>query len=430
VFQERIKRPVQPSLAATATTNGIAKPALSSAAEPELRVCVYDNLRELVHLQPAWEELLSASPMASIFSTWEWLVPWWRAFGGCQKLIVLAFYDSRSSLVGLAPLELIVRRKAGIRLKIIRLMGDGSGDSDNLDVLVRPGFEAHVTSAFFKFIQKEFHLWDICELNRLPEASTAGRQVLHHVEANDWPHLFTVHPRSAVILPETWECYQNMLSSKERGKINYLSRRLEKKYEVRFYRCTRSSDLSFCLESLFELHQKRWEQQGDLGAFCSVARRGFYHEMSHLLLERGRLQFWLLELEGKSVAALFGFRYRDTVYALQEGFDPSHSADSVGYVLRAHMLKQLIAAGVRRYDFLAGNNPSKARWGAREGEYMDIHFARPFSRGSLWLHTTHNARRSKEWLRSRLPGSAWNVLHRMKLHLGSKRRKPSLAAQR
>jgi CelD/BcsL family acetyltransferase involved in cellulose biosynthesis len=220
-----------------------------------------------------------------------------------------------------------------------------------------------------------------------------------------------------------------MLSSKERGKINYLSRRLEKKHQVRFYKCTQLSELSTCLDALFQLHQKRWELQGDRGTFRSAARRDFYYETSHLLLERERLQFWLLELDGKPVAALFGFRYRDTVYALQEGFDPSYSLDSVGYVLRAYMLKQLIAGGVRRYDFLAGTSPSKTRWGAQTEQYMNIHFAMPFTCGSLYLHVIHHIRESKEWLRSRLPRSAWAVLHRINVHLRGQRRKASVAAQ-
>src|SRR5216683_2679850 len=112
----------------------------------DLTVRVYRDLDDLQTLVPAWEELLSAYPLATTFCTWEWLSSWWRAFGGGRQLLVLAFYDpsqcDHSQLVGLATLSLERHRLAGLMsLRKIRLMGDGSGDSDSLDMPVRPGWE-------------------------------------------------------------------------------------------------------------------------------------------------------------------------------------------------------------------------------------------------------------------------------------------------
>jgi CelD/BcsL family acetyltransferase involved in cellulose biosynthesis len=292
-------------------------------------------------------------------------------------------------------------------------MGDGSGDSDNLDILVSPGYEAEIIDAFFEFIEKRLRGWDVCELTTVPSQSRSAKPLLLKLQQRHWYHLTRQRPCSMVTLPETWEAYQKRLSSKERGKINYLSRRLEKTYNLRFYECTEASELDLCLEHLYRLHQARWEAKGELGSFRSIARRNFYSDMSRLLLQRGRLEFWLLELNGQTVAALFGFRHLNTVYALQEGFDPSYQADSIGYVLRAHMLGRLIAAGVRRYDFLAAYNPSKARWGALEGHYRDVHFARPYSLGSFLLRAVECGARTKEGLRARLPRPMWTLLHRL-----------------
>jgi CelD/BcsL family acetyltransferase involved in cellulose biosynthesis len=392
----------------------------SLSRQHDLLVRVYKSLEDLSTLVPEWEHLLADCPDASTFSTWEWLSSWWRAFGDDQKLLVLAFHDSNSRLVGLAPLALAAKRVGGMRVQVIRLVGDGSGDSDNLNILVCPGYEVEIIDAFFDFIEKRLHGWDICELNTVPAQSRSAKHLLLELQERDWYHLTHQRPCSVITLPESWEAYQKRLSSKERGKINYRSRHLEKKYCVRFYKCTEASELSLCLEHLYRLHQKRWESQGELGSFRSVARRNFYSDMSHLLLERGRLEFWLLELDGKTVAALFGFRHLNTVYSLQEGFDPSYQADSIGYVLRAHVLGQLIAAGIRRYDFLFGRDPSKARWVAQEGNYLDLHFARPYSLGSCFLRAVECGANTKEWLRARLPRPLWTLLHRLNASVSSR----------
>src|SRR5438270_5448446 len=60
--------------------------------DESLQVRSYRTLEELQNLQPAWEELLSSYPLATTFSTWEWLSAWWHAFGKGRELLVLAFF--------------------------------------------------------------------------------------------------------------------------------------------------------------------------------------------------------------------------------------------------------------------------------------------------------------------------------------------------
>jgi CelD/BcsL family acetyltransferase involved in cellulose biosynthesis len=393
-----------------------------------LRMQVFTRLEDLATLVPGWEQLLADSPDASIFSTWEWLSAWWRAFGDGQKLLVLAFYDSTSRFVGLAPLAVGTKRLAGLRLRVLRLMGDGSGDSDNLDIICQAGLEAIVTNAVFEFIKQLQPKWDVCELNTLPAQSQPAKCMLDGLKASAWPHVTHRRPCLAITLPKSWDSYRQLISPNERYNISRFWRRLENKYRVRCYKCRDRDELTVCLERLFELHQKRWALRGEVGAFRSAERRRFYGDIGRLLLERNRLEFWLLELDGNIVAALFGFRYRDTVYDLQSGFDPDYQRDSVGYILRAQVLNQLIAAGVHRFDFLAGWDPAKTRWGAEVGNYIDIHFARPHSVGSLLLQAADVSKRAKEWLRAHLPQRAWALLHRVNVSIRASLPKTSVPA--
>ena len=390
------------------------------AAKSSLAVQVYDNVETLTDFLAAWDDLLSACPSASIFSTWEWLTSWWRSFGAGQRLLAVAFRDSAGRLVGLAPLSLT---SPSSPRRVLRLMGDGSGDSDNLDLLARPGFENEVAKALLDYLRDHSGAWDLCQLNRVPSESPVGESLVRHLTQRRWTAISYPQPRSLVPLPETWEAYLNQLSSKERGKIGIRTRRLEKRYRVRYVKCT-EADLRTYLDVLFRLHQNRWQLRGEAGSFNFNARRQFYEEMGGLFLARQWLEFWLLELDGKVAAAQFGFRYRDTVYSLQEGFDPAYSSDSVGYVLRAHVLRDLIAAGVRRYDFLWGESPAKARWGVQMCRYVDIHFARPWTRGSMYLHAVHRAGKTKEQLRGLLPPAAWRVLQFLRAPWGPRPRPP------
>ena len=377
-----------------------------------LQIRVYESLDDLTTLHPAWEELLSGFPAATIFSTWEWLVPWWRAFGEGQRLMVLGFFDANGTLVGLAPLALKrFRAGPGVQLRSFSMMGDGSQDSENLDIPVCPGYEEDVASALLDYLETHAEYWDLCCLNTLPGHSPCGNALLRQLRRRGWTHFRFSRPGVVITLPDSWEAYRKLLSYNERAQLGRYQRRLEKKYKVRFYRCTRESDLDTCLDALFRLHQARWQLEGEAGSFASLARRRFYAEMGRLFLTRGWLEFWLLDLDGKTVGAEFDFRFRDTVISLQGGIDPDHWHDRVGYALRGHVLQQCIASGVRQYDFLGGDGGYKERWAGQVRNYRDVHFSRPFTRGSLYLRIVAGAGETKEWLRARLPKWGWSGLH-------------------
>ena len=290
-------------------------------------------------------------------------------------------------------------------------MGDGSGDSDNLDVLIRRGYEAEIPRVLVDYLQKEVRKWDLCQFNTMLADSPAANGLLQHLKRVGWARVVYHQPWSVLYLPDSWESYLKQVSRNERYKIRYYERRLKRRFQVRFYKCTQESELPICLESLFQLHEKRWELRGERGIFASAARRRFYSEMSRLFLARQWLEFWLLELNARPAAAQFSFRYRDTVYALQQGFDPEYASVCVQDVLRAYVLRQVIAEGVRRYDFLAGRSRRKERWGTKAESYINLEFAQPFSRGSLYLRIAHTALTGKEWLRARLASPAWAALH-------------------
>jgi CelD/BcsL family acetyltransferase involved in cellulose biosynthesis len=383
----------------------------ASQQSGNLDISVHDNLESLEPLRPEWDALLEEFPSATTFSTWEWLVPWWRAFGERDQLRVLGFRDpSSGSLAGIAPLGATRESFGGQGLRVLRLMGDGSADSDNLDLPVRSGDERRASAALLTWLEAQSRDWDFCRFHTLPSDSPFGSQLCADLRHRGWTCFTVSRPHSVVELPEGWESYLKMLSGKERGKIGLRTRRLEKRYRVQIYRCAGADQLDAGLEALFRLHARHWQGRGRPGSFQSAARRQFYRDMGAALLARGRLNFWLLELDGRIAAAQFGFRHGAAVFSLQEGFDPDYSSDSVGYVLRSQVIRQLISEGVRRYDFLGGSDESKARWAAQLRSYIDIDFARPYTRGSVYLVLTHSAKKTKEWLRARLPSGVWRAL--------------------
>ena len=387
----------------------------------QLQVRAYRTVAELTTISQSWEQVLADYPLATSFSTPAWLCSWWRHFGAPQQLLAAGFFAD-SKLVAVAPFSVTpVRAGRVISLRQLRLMGDGSKDSDNLDLPVKPGFEEQFAASLLRFLDSERASWDFAELNTMPPLSPGALAFRRALAREKWLVVAKQRPASAISLPDTWPEYVKRLSSEDQKNLVRYARRLEKRYTVRIYRCDDENQLSSCLNALFTHHQARWNASGESGSFGVPERRSFYFDLSRSLLAEKRLELWVMELDGTIAAVQFAFRYGRNVFQLQEGNDPSHASDRVGFILRGRVLQQLIADGIQTYDFLGGSLGYKALWGAQAGTYTDLQFARPWTAGKAYLQILQNAEQSKNWLRRTLPQSAWRVLHKVNLQVRSRR---------
>jgi len=389
------------------------EPALALESRPMAEECTVRLCRtweELEQFRESWNRLL-ANPASSIFQTPEWLAAWWRAFATDKELLGLVFTDAEGRALGIAPLYREQNSFFGRTLTTLRLVGAGSGDSDALDFIASPGNEEVCADAFVSWLDKQ-NDWDFCALETLPQVSRVAKRLGQRLQEAKWSVDATLTPNFVVDLPAAWPQYLNALEPSFRPLLTRYPRRLQSRYSVRFVRCECVEELKVHLETLFRLHQMRWIGRGEPGAFANPHRQDFYFEMAAAFLRRGWLEFWLLELDGEIVGAQFCFRYNDTVSLLQEGFHPKYAAEKIGYALRAHVLEDIIRGGAKRYDFLGGDDPYKAKFAAHQKNYLNLVFAGPSRIGRTYVAAQRRKRQIKTWLKKKLPAGVLARLRR------------------
>jgi CelD/BcsL family acetyltransferase involved in cellulose biosynthesis len=349
-----------------------------------------------------WRKILDAAPLLTVFSTPEWLEAWWESYGAGASLNFLLLRDGAGTIICMLPLYIIVADSFVGKLRLARWVGDGSADSDNLEFICLPGREDEAVQELLRWLDSS-SCCNLCQLNTLPFPSILSVAFSRQVRPFFWVKTCSYQPRIVVNLAATWDEYLKRLSRNEREQIGRKSRRLEKEFTTAYFRITSPDDLYPSLEKLFQLHQKRWALRNEPGSFSVPERRTFYQKFAAEFLRQGWLEFWFLELNKVQVAAQFAFVYRGVAYILQEGFDPDYSSNSVGYVLRSHVLRRMIEAGVRKYDFLGGESASKLRWAGVQSQYLDIHVAPRFGRGGVFLVCRKMILTCKNFVRHHLP---------------------------
>jgi CelD/BcsL family acetyltransferase involved in cellulose biosynthesis len=361
---------------------------------------------ELEDLREEWNALLQVSAADTVFLTWEWASAWWKSYGSDLALCILRIRDG-DSIVALAPLYLKRFRRYGFSYTGAYLVGDGSADSDYLDLIVRMGHEERVGQELAAFCRDGRLPGDLLFMNEIPETS----DVLNHLELGlqGWHRQQTEIPCMYVDLPDDWETYLKQLAPRMRTKIRSLPRELERNHAVRYEGSPNEEQLAARLEDLFRLHQLRWQTKNRDGVFVSANKRRFYYEMSSSFLAKDWLRFYSLAIDDRYVAHQFCFEYKKTLFLLQEGFDPAWEELGIGNVLRAHVFRDCIERGVKRYDFLGGATPHKRSWGGTIKKSLRVALGKPLPKNALFFGVPRIVDAGKDSLKAVLPARllAW-----------------------
>jgi CelD/BcsL family acetyltransferase involved in cellulose biosynthesis len=356
-------------------------PPAATAEDGAWRVERLSAPADLERLRGEWDALLAASRSDSLFLTPEWLLTWWRHLGGGRRP---ALYAVRCGdrLAALAPLA----AASGRRLPpapALGFLGTGAVGSDDLDVVVRAGAEHAALAALADHLDRERRL---VELAQLPRVGSAAALLAGLLERRGWRALERVTGVCPWIdlADRSWEDYLAGLGASHRANFRRRLRKLERRFDLRFEQVADPGRLGPAFDAFLRLHLARWDGRGGSDALGDPAVAGFHRELTRRALERGWLRLYLLHLDGRPAAALYGFLYRGRFLFYQSGFDPAFAAWGVGLVTMGLAIRAAIADGARAYDLLHGAEPYKFLWASRSRELARLELYPPTLGGALY----------------------------------------------
>ncbi|MGA2031052.1 MAG: GNAT family N-acetyltransferase [Thermoguttaceae bacterium] len=333
-----------------------------------MRVIAFSSLEELAPYADSWDRLAGGVP----FRSWTWSTCWWRQYGenradaGRLRLLVLGVFDPSDRLVGLAPWHLRRTRTQG---RVLRWLGSGEVCSDYLSVLCMPPAEDAVAAALADHLagprrSRDFS-WDLLEINGVDARDRpVARLVEGLAERGCLVHRDTGMNCWRIDLPPTLDEYLGMLSKNHRKQVRRFERDLFESGRVVLHAAQNRVQLSEGTDLLVHLHQQRWRSLGKPGCFTSKRFEAFHREVMPLMLSSGQLQLYWLEMEGRRIAVDYHLTGEGVGYAYQGGIDPAALAYSPGRLMTQAVIRRAIAQGGKALDYLRGDEPYKAQFGA------------------------------------------------------------------
>jgi len=372
-----------------------------------MRIALIRNTTDLASVLSAWESLPVRSPMSSP----RWLVPWWNSVmeGGSpgdaprrsRSLFIAAGWSREGKLVGVAPWYLAAS-PTGVRC--IRHLGDGTvaGDHQSL-VCDEPCREAFCDGLAQAVVGPWRDLWDAIELEGADADDERLADFGEQVQKRGKCLVQTVSTTGtwSTRLPESWEAYLGQLSKNHRKRVRQGLRIYRDSGRLEYRVLQTKSEFEPMFAELMRLNRLRREAVGDRATFDDPQVTAFHRAAVAGLLERGQAHLSVLCLDGRPAAAEYLLKDQDRYYAYQSGFDPAAAEHSPGTLSLAMSLRHAIENGAKEFDFLRGDEPYKASWGAVRRPAITLRI-RKRSLGGLLGHVTDNAKR---WLKQAARGA-------------------------
>ena len=295
----------------------------------------------------AWDRLVAGSRLRAPFLTWTWQREWTRAFAAARRLEIRRVEDAEGRLVAVLPLH-------EVEPGVLKLIG-GADISDYLDLIALAGHEEEAWMALLQSRAAERVVWD---LHAVPRASPTVTLLPQLAAACGLSTSITVEERCPVLtLPSSWEEYLASLGGKHRHELARKMRRLEREApEVRATCASHAAELENRLGDFFDLHRR---SRTGKARFMDARMEAFFRRVTTALVEHGSARLWFLDTASGPIASFITLEWADTVGLYNSGFHPDRATLSPGVVLLGHLIRDAIGRGMRRFDFLRGEERYK-----------------------------------------------------------------------
>jgi CelD/BcsL family acetyltransferase involved in cellulose biosynthesis len=342
-----------------------------------------------------WDGVAARNPWATPFSGWAFQRAWWDAYGQNAHEETLVLYP-RDAPSGTAPVAIVplmhrhqveptdalthttMRHGAGVELTPVpptatTVFFGASYHADYATILAAPADLPIVAETVADYLAEPAgrHPWDVVDLRRLRCGDPAADALAAAFGAREISKGWTLNVEREDVSPVVTlpfdtdiDGFLATLGKKQRHEIRRKVRRAAAVGEVRL---DESVDPLADLETFIGLHQKKWGSDGLFPETPGGAQsRVLFRRLFELHGPDGPLRMTFLSVGGRRIASGIHFETGDAYLYYNAGVDMEARDLSPGVLMIYSYIVRALATGIRRLDFLRGDEPYKYDWGAED----------------------------------------------------------------
>jgi CelD/BcsL family acetyltransferase involved in cellulose biosynthesis len=285
-----------------------------------------------------WQDLVGRTDGALFFQTYEWMTSWIDRFWKDRPLAFL-FVRNDQRLIGLAPLLADEEGRFSCPGSLVLASNEYSLRAeflggDILDSVVGHLRETrgHVRLALMN-VQTDSPL-----LAQLP--AVARRHHLSSFSRAGWSS-------PVVRFPDGWQSYLRSRSGHVRSELRRKNRRIEASGTVVFVAASTPEECARVIEDVISIEKNSWKHSIGHSLDLEPDNERFYRDLAQRSAAKGWLRMYILYLNSKPAAFVYGFVFRNEYYAFHTSFDDTYRNLSPGAILFSHVLRDACSQGLQ-----------------------------------------------------------------------------------
>lgn len=336
-----------------------------------MHIDVIEDMDTFNRLRENWDEVYDADPHATLFLSWNWLFAWLEKLS--TPWIVLAAKENGSDAhyVAFFPLRIDTRiDEEGRLFNDLRMAGSHAADYCGL--ISFPRSEADAISAFAQQIKRmswtDFVLGNFCgsddRFRKLVSCFSQSKFTISQMDCVNKTDQIDNALCPYVDLPDDWDRYLETISANTRQKLRRLLRAVDANSEYRITHAT-AETVAADLNTLLRFWEIKWRSRK--GSYTDNLVRA-HRAMLSRSFDRGLLllpTLWMGDRPLAALAILMDERKKSFLFYIT-GRDEEFAGPQPGLILHGHSIRYAISRGMKRYDFLRGNERYKYSFGVKE----------------------------------------------------------------
>ena len=373
-----------------------------------LTIEITDNLSSLMEDTSTWDSLATGMP----FRQAAWLGPWWECFGQDSRASVVVARDDQNEIMGLLPLYRRLNHRNGSNT--LSMIGDGDACSDYVSVLTLPQNAVEVATAMGRYLgahaSDDQHGWDLIDIDGVVEGDVAmGALATGLKEAGASLHASSRMSVWFKPADSSWEEHLKHHGKTQRRKMRRMVEKLDPDHDsdksdgLQKVVAANEDELSSLLHAVIELHQKRWEADGESGSFADPRFKEFMRASCRRFLAQGQLHLVGLRKDEQVIAGELSFIGKDNrvLYAYSSGYDIDFADLQPGRLLCVDSLHELYQSDLAGIDFMRGDEAYKIRYATESKKLYRVRAVAPTLMPRLRHAVWSTGFEVKQWMRRR-----------------------------
>jgi CelD/BcsL family acetyltransferase involved in cellulose biosynthesis len=299
-----------------------------------------EQVDELDEIRSDWSRLALAA--GTPFATPEWAQAWIAHIGRPDEVRIFAIRDDAGRVIVILPLTLRRRR----RPSVVRFIGHGPGDE--LGPVCAPA-DRRVAAEGLRQALRIMHA-DVLLAEQLPGGASWDRLL------DAQPVMDTGYPVLGLDGIGDADSLHARFGPSIARKLGRVRRKLERAGELRIRVAAPGQGLAADIDALFALHRARWAPE--VTEFAGP-HEAFHRDFLQVAAARGWLALLLVEIDGRTVAAVYDLRFAGRQHQYQQGRDPACDRLSVGFLALLSAMTGAACDGMTEYRFLRGDEAYK-----------------------------------------------------------------------